>query len=213
MAVRNPARRAIPVKPIKPPPEIKITERAHAPAILLDGAGARNADIPMTKAMLGPAFSELATKRVVKRSGVTKGRYGKPGFVRLAVAREQLVAVPNRAPRKPATAANPVDLDMPLAGSAALTIGELEAFVQRFREAQAPLLEERSRAIDARIAELQRYLAVAVGDDFRNTTAMANAAVRELDNVEHAVTAKSSRASNRLPDRRSSPVWRAMSER
>jgi hypothetical protein len=74
-----------------------------------------------------------------------------------------------------------------LAGSPALTIGELEAFVQSFREAQAPLPDELSRVIDARITELQRYLAVAVGDGFHNTMAMANAALRELDEVEHSV--------------------------
>lgn len=73
-----------------------------------------------------------------------------------------------------------------------MTIADLEAFVGEFRAAQAPLLEERSRAIGARIAQLQQHLAVATGDDFRNTMAMANAALRELDAVEHDVAALAS---------------------
>jgi hypothetical protein len=86
------------------------------------------------------------------------------------------------------------------------------AFIEEFRNAQAPLLAERSRAIGARIAELQRYLAVATGDDFRNTMAMANAARRELDAVERSVTAEV--IASLTPDA-DSPlflVWQAIAE-
>lgn len=202
-------------KPSGAEAHIKVTQRANDLALTLADAGAAGAAIPVTKDLMGPALAELVAKGVVKRSGMTKGRYGKPGVVRIVVAREQLVPVKNRASRAP-IAAQPTQLDMPLAaapGAAALTIDELEAFVQTFRHAQAALLEERSRAIGARIAMLQPYLAVATGDDFRNTMAMANAALRELDDVEHAVNAEV--IARLKPDAGSPlfPVWRAMAGR
>jgi hypothetical protein len=190
---------------MKPPPQVRITQRAYALAVTLYDAGAAAAEIPVMHDMTGPAFSELAIKGVAKPSGLTKGRYGKPGFVRLTIGREQLVVVPNRTSRKPTIAAT-----QPRGESRALTIGEFEAFVQRFHEAREPLLAEQSRAIGARIAELQRYLAVAVGDDFRNTMAMTNVPLRELDDVAHSVDAEVIACLK--PDAGSPlfPVWRAM---
>ncbi len=84
------------------------------------------------------------------------------------------------------------------------------AFIQEFRNAQAPLLAERSRAIGARIAELQRYLAVATGDDFRNTMPMA--ALRELDDVEHTVTAEVIAGLTPAADSPIFLVWQAIAE-
>jgi hypothetical protein len=57
-------------------------------AVTLHEAGAAAGENPVTEAMLGPAFSELVTKGIARRNGVTERRHGKPGSVRLAVGRE-----------------------------------------------------------------------------------------------------------------------------
>jgi hypothetical protein len=197
----------------KPAPLLKITQKAYELASALYLAGADKAAIPIQREILGPAFLELTAKRVAVRTGVTKGRYGNPGFVRLLVQREQLVPVPNRASRKPARTKPSAPVDVPRDTAQPLTIEDIEAFARSFRELQQTLLEDRSRAIGSRIAELQRYLAISTGDDFRNTMAMANAALRELDEVEQAVNAE---VVERLEPDAESPlfaVWLALNDR
>jgi hypothetical protein len=160
---------------------IRVTHKAYDLAVNLFDNDADKVETPVTKDMIGLALSELTSKGVAKRIGLTKGRYGKLGSVKLLVRPDALLTVANRSSRKRGSAnqATPV-----------LTIDELEEFIAAYHRVQEPLIEERSRAITSRISELQRYLAVSTGDDFRNTMAMANAALRQLDEIEHEVSAE-----------------------
>jgi hypothetical protein len=119
----------------------------------------------------------------------------------LLVRPDALLTIANRSSRKRGSAnqATPV-----------LTIDEFEEFIAAYHRVQEPLIEERSRAITSRISELQRYLEVSTGDDFRNTMAMANAALRQLDEIEREVSAE---VIARLKPRPQSPLyatWTAM---
>jgi hypothetical protein len=195
MAVKELKRAAVGAAPIR------VTHKAYDLAVSLFDNDADKGERPVTKDMIGAALSELTSKGVAKRIGLTKGRYGKLGSVRLLVRPEALLTVANRSSRKreSASQATPV-----------LTIDELDEFIAAYHRAQEPLIQERSRAITSRISELQQYLAVSTGDDFRNTMAMANAALRQLDEIEHQVGAE---VIARLKPRPQSPlhvVWTAM---
>jgi hypothetical protein len=175
MAVKELKRAAVVAAPIR------VTHKAYALAVSLFDNDADKGERPVTKDMIGPALSELTSKGVAKRIGLTKGRYGKLGSVRLLVRPDALLTVANRSSRKreSASQATPV-----------LTIDELDEFIAAYHRAQEPLIQQRSRAITSRISELQQYLGVSTGDDFRNTMAMANAALRQLDEIEHEVSAE-----------------------
>src|ERR1035441_6293962 len=180
---------------------IRAAKKAYDLAVNLFDNDADKVETPVTKDMIGLALSELTSKGVAKRIGLTKGRYGKLGSVKLLARPDALLTVANRSSRKRGSAnqATPV-----------LTIDELEEFIAAYHRAQEPLIQERLRAITSRISELQQYLAVSTGDDFRNTMAMANAALRQLDEIEHRVGAE---VIARLKPRPQSPlhvVWTAM---
>ena len=195
MAVKELKRAAVVAAPIR------VTHKAYALAVSLFDNDADKGERPVTKDMIGAALSELTSKGVAKRIGLTKGRYGKLGSVKLLVRPDALLTVANRSSRKRGSAnqATPV-----------LTIDELEEFIAAYHRVQEPLIEERSRAITSRISELQQYLAVSTGDDFRNTMAMTNAALRQLDEIEHEVSAE---VITRLKPSPQSPLyatWTAM---
>ena len=180
---------------------IRVTHKAYDFALNLFDNDADKVETPVTKDMTGAALSELTSKGVAKRIGLTKGRNGKLGSVKLLVRPDALLTVANRSSRKreSASQATPV-----------LTIDELDEFIAAYHRAQEPLIQERSRAITSRISELQQYLAVSTGDDFRNTMAMASAALRQLDEIEHEVSAE---VIARLKPSQQSPlqaVWMAM---
>ena len=151
MAVKELKRAAVVAAPIR------VTHKAYALAVSLFDNDANKGERPVTKDMIGAALSELTSKGVAKRIGLTKGRYGKLGSVKLLVRPDALLTVANRSSRKRGSAnqATPV-----------LTIDELEEFIAAYHRVQEPLIEERSRAITSRISELQRYLAVSNGRRF-----------------------------------------------
>jgi hypothetical protein len=202
MAVKELKRAAVVAAPIR------VTHKAYALAVSLFDNDADKGERPVTKDMIGAALSELTSKGVAKRIGLTKGRYGKLGSVKLLVRPDALLTVANRSSRKPN--AKNVQRESANQATPVLTIDELEEFIAAYHRAQEPLIEERSRAITSRISELQQYLGLSTGDDFRNTMAMTNAALRQLDEIEHEVSAE---VITRLKPRPQSPlhvVWTAM---
>ena len=124
MAVKELKRAAVGAAPIR------VTHKAYDLAVSLFDNDADKGERPVTKDMIGAALSELTSKGVAKRIGLTKGRYGKLGSVRLLVRPEALLTVANRSSRKreSASQATPV-----------LTIDELEEFVAAYHRAQEPL--------------------------------------------------------------------------
>jgi hypothetical protein len=160
--------------------------------------------------MLGPALSELTAKGVAKRIGLTRGRYGKPGRVKLLVRRDQLIPVPNRTSRKANADAKVHLREKTDCATPALTIDTLEEFVRAYRREQEQLIAERSRTIASQISQLQQHLAVAKGNDFRNTMLMASAALRQLDDVEHEVNAEVIARLKPVPQSPLFSVWSAM---
>jgi hypothetical protein len=154
----------------------------------LFAAEANKKPVPVTKEMLASKLSELTDKkkRIALRQGQSPGRFGKPGSVKLLVAKNAIEPVPNRAPRR---TANIVKGDAGDNRLFTLSITALEGFVTDYREKEAPLRAARTRAVEASIAELQKHLGVAQGLDFRNTMAMANHKLKKLDAIDHEVSA------------------------
>ena len=111
---------------------IRVTQKAYDLAVNLFDNDADKGETPVTKDMTGPALSELTSKGVAKRIGLTKGRYGKLGSVKLLVRPDSLLTVANRSSQKreSASQATPV-----------LTIDELEEFIATYHRAQEPLIE------------------------------------------------------------------------
>ncbi len=174
----------------QPPTRIKVTQTAYELALRLYDAEANKKAVPVTKDMLSQKLSELTDKkkRVAVRQGQTPGRFGKSGTVRLLVPKEALEPIPNRAPRGSGGRAA-VRKAAAEAGvqRGRLSIAALEEFVKDYRRAEAPIREERTKAATERIAELQKHLGAAKGDDFRNTMAMANAELKKLDEIDQEI--------------------------
>jgi len=176
------------------PSKIKVTQTAYDLAMKLFAAEANKRPVPVTKDMLESKLSELTDKKknVAQRQGQTPGRFGKPGTVKLLVPKDQLEPIPNRAPRGSGTGTRRQARKAVLEGTApkvGVSIAALEEFVKAYRREEQPIREERTKAVSARIAELQKHLGTAKGDDFRNTMAMANAELKKLDEIDQEVAA------------------------
>jgi len=186
--------------------KIKVTQTAYDLAMKLFAAQANKKPVPVTKEMLASKLSELTDKKknIALRQGQSPGRFGKPGTVKLLVAKDALEPIPNRAPRRTANVAKG---DSRLF---TLSIAALEGFVTEYREKEAPLRAARTRAVEASIAELQEHLGVAQGLDFRNTMAMANRELKKLDEIDHEVTALVLNEVNPGSSSPLYPIWKAM---
>jgi hypothetical protein len=124
-----------------------------------------------------------------------------------------LEPIPNRAPRGTGTATRRQSRKAIADGSATkagLSIAALEEFVKTYRRQEVPVRDERTKAVSARIAELQKHLGAAKGDDFRNTMAMANAELKKLDEIDQEVAAEVLEELNPGPNSPLYVVWRAM---
>jgi hypothetical protein len=176
---------SVATSPKPAPSKIKVTQTAYDLAMRLFAAHADETPVPVTEDMIASRLSELTAgkKKVAQRLGFAPGRYSKPGTVKLLVDKSALEPVAHRTPRKPKHA----DQTASAAARTKLLIDDLERFVRLYREAEAPLRTEQTRAVDGRIAELQKHLAIAKGDDFRNTMAMANRELRALDEIGRKV--------------------------
>src|SRR5450631_1065635 len=88
--------------------KIKVTQTAYDLAMKLFAAQANKKPVPVTKEMLASKLSELTDKKknIALRQGQSPGRFGKPGTVKLLVAKDALESIPNRAPRRTANVAN-----------------------------------------------------------------------------------------------------------
>jgi hypothetical protein len=197
------------------PSRIKVTQTAYDLAMRLFAAEANKKPVPVTKDMLESKLSELTDKKknVAQRQGQTPGRFGKPGTVKLLVPKEALEPIPNRAPRGSGTGprrqGRKVGVEAPLS-KAGLSIAALEEFAKAYRRAEGPIREERTRAVSARIAELQKYLGSAKGDDFRNTMVMANAELKKLDEIDQEVAAEVLEELNPGSNSPLYAIWKAM---
>jgi DNA-binding transcriptional MerR regulator len=197
------------------PAKIKVTQTAYDLAMRLFAAEANKKPVPVTKDMLEQKLSELTDKKknIAQRQGQTPGRFGKPGTVKLLVPKDVLEPIPNRAPRGSGTTGRRQTrraVAESAAPKAGLSIAALEEFVKAYRRQEVPIREERSRAVSSRIAELQKHLGSAKGDDFRNTMAMANAELKKLDEIDQEVAAE---VLEELNPGSGSPlyvVWKAM---
>jgi hypothetical protein len=205
----------MPVNNGQAPSRIKVTQTAYDLAMKLFAAEANKKPVPVTKDMLESKLSELTDKKknVAQRQGQTPGRFGKPGTVKLLVPKDLLEPIPNRAPRGSGTATRrqgrkPV-LDAGIS-KAGLSIAALEEFVKTYRREEVPVREERTKAVSARIAELQKHLGSSKGDDFRNTMAMANAELKKLDEIDQEVAAEVLEELNPGSNSPLFAVWKAM---
>jgi hypothetical protein len=197
------------------PSRIKVTQTAYDLAMKLFAAEANKKPVPVTKDMLESKLSELTDKKknVAQRQGQTPGRFGKPGTVKLLVPKEALEPIPNRAPRGSGTTTRRVPRKLPGDGAvpkAGLSIAALEEFVKAYRREEGPVREERTKAVSARIGELQKHLGSAKGDDFRNTMAMANAELKKLDEIDQEVAAEVLEELNPGPASPLFVIWKAM---
>lgn len=167
------------------PSKIKVTQTAYDLAMRLFAAHANETPVPVTEEMIASRLSELTagSKKVAQRLGFAPGRYSKPGTVKLLVDKSMLEPLAHRAPRK----VKRVDQRIAAAVQTKLSIDDLERFISRYREIEAPLRAEHTKAVNARIAEIQKHLVIATGDDFRNTMAMANRELRALDEIDKRV--------------------------
>ena len=186
--------------------KIKVTQTAYDLAMKLFAAQANKKPVPVTKEMLASKLSELTDKKknIALRQGQSPGRFGKPGTVKLLVAKDALEPIPNRAPRRTANVAKG---DSRLF---TLSIAALEGFVTDYREKEAPLRAARTKAVEASIAELQEHFGVAQGLDFRNTMAMANRELKKLDEIDHEVAALVLNEINPGSSSPLYPIWKAM---
>ena len=197
------------------PSKIKVTQTAYDLAMKLFAAEANKKPVPVTKDMLESKLSELTDKKknVAQRQGQTPGRFGKPGTVKLLVPKDALEPIPNRAPRGSGTTtrrqARKAVSDAPTS-KLGLSIAALEEFVKAYRREEIPIREERTKAVSARIAELQKHLGAAKGDDFRNTMAMANAELKKLDEIDQEVAAEVLEELNPGPSSPLFAIWKAM---
>ena len=197
------------------PSKIKVTQTAYDLAMKLFAAEANKKPVPVTKDMLESKLSELTDKKknIAQRQGQTPGRFGKPGTVKLLVPKDALEPIPNRAPRGSGGAARRqaqklvVNAGAPKTG---LSIAALEEFVKAYRREEGPIREERTRVVSARIADLQKHLGAAKGDDFRNTMAMANAELKKLDEIDQEVAAEVLNELNPGPNSPLYVIWKAM---
>jgi len=197
------------------PSRIKVTQTAYDLAMKLFAAEANKKPVPVTKDMLESKLSELTDKKknIAQRQGQTPGRFGKPGTVKLLVAKEVLEPIPNRAPRGTGAATRRQSrkaIPDGAATKAGLSIAALEEFVKTYRREEVPVRDERTKAVSARIAELQKHLGSAKGDDFRNTMAMANAELKKLDEIDQEVAAEVLEELNPGPNSPLYVVWKAM---
>jgi hypothetical protein len=195
--------------------KIKVTQTAYDLAMKLFAAEANKRPVPVTKDMLESKLSELTDKKknVAQRQGQTPGRFGKPGTVKLLVPKDVLEPIPNRAPRgSGAVTRRQAHKGVAENGlsKAGLSIAALEEFVKAYRREEAPVREERTKAVSARIAELQKHLGAAKGDDFRNTMAMANAELKKLDEIDQEVAAAVLEELNPGPSSPLFVIWKAM---
>jgi len=197
------------------PSKIKVTQTAYDLAMKLFAAEANKKPVPVTKDMLESKLSELTDKKknVAQRQGQTPGRFGKPGTVKLLVAKDVLEPIPNRAPRGSGTTTRrqvrKAVAEAP-ASRVGLSIAALEEFVKAYRREEGPIREERTKAVSARIVELQKHLGAAKGDDFRNTMAMANAELKKLDEIDQEVAAEVLEELNPGPNSPLFAIWKAM---
>jgi hypothetical protein len=196
------------------PSRIKVTQTAYDLAMKLFAAEANKKPVPVTKDMLESKLSELTDKKknIAQRQGQTPGRFGKPGTVKLLVPKDVLEPIPNRAPRGSGTIrrqTRKITPDVPIS-KAGLSIAALEEFVKSYRREEGPVREERTKAVSMRIAELQKHLGSAKGDDFRNTMAMANAELKKLDEIDQEVAATVLEELNPGPNSPLYVVWKAM---
>jgi hypothetical protein len=194
------------------PDKIKVTQTAYDLAMKLFAAEANKKPVPVTKDMLASKLSELTDKKkkIALRQGQSPGRYGKPGTVRLIVAKDAIEPIPNRAPRRRTSSANVVREETADTRLFTLSIAALEGFVQEYRQKEAPLRVERTRSVETSIAQLQSHLSTAKGDDFRNTIAMANRELKKLDEIDHEVAAAVLAEMNPGPGSPLYPIWKAM---
>jgi hypothetical protein len=198
------------------PSKIKVTQTAYDLAMKLFAAEANKKPVPVTKDMLESKLSELTDKKknIAQRQGQTPGRFGKPGTVKLLVPKDVLEPIPNRAPRGSGGASRRLGRKIaPIeAGNArvGVSIAALEEFVKAYRRQEIPVREERTKAVSARIADLQKHLGTAKGDDFRNTMAMANAELKKLDEIDQEVAAEVLEELNPGPNSPLYVVWKAM---
>ncbi len=197
------------------PSKIKVTQTAYDLAMKLFAAEANKKPVPVTKEMLESKLSELTDKKksVAQRQGQTPGRFGKPGTVKLLVPKDLLEPIPNRAPRGSGTATRRLTRKASVEGAAlkaGLSIAALEEFVKAYRREEGPIREERTKAVSARISELQKHLGAAKGDDFRNTMAMANAELKKLDEIDQEVAAEVLEELNPGPNSPLYIIWKAM---
>jgi len=197
------------------PSKIKVTQTAYDLAMKLFAVEANKKPVPVTKDMLDSKLSELTDKKknIAQRQGQTPGRFGKPGTVKLLVPKDLLEPIPNRAPRGSGTTTRRQVRKTGLDGAApkvGLSIAALEEFVKAYRREEGPVREERTKAVSARIAELQKHLGSAKGDDFRNTMAMANAELKKLDEIDQEVAAEVLEELNPGPNSPLFAVWKSM---
>ncbi len=196
------------------PNKIKVTQTAYDLAMRLFAAEANKKPVPVTKEMLESKLSELTDKKknIAQRQGQTPGRFGKPGTVKLLVTKDVLEPIPNRAPRGSGILRRQgrKTVDESPGAKAGLSIAALDEFVKSYRREEGPVREERTKAVSARIAELQKHLGTAKGDDFRNTMAMANAELKKLDEIDQEVAADVLENLNPGPNSPLYSVWKAM---
>lgn len=197
------------------PSKIKVTQTAYDLAMKLFAADANKKPVPVTKEMLESKLSELTDKKknVAQRQGQTPGRFGKPGTVKLLVPKDALEPIPNRAPRGSGTTTRRQVRKAVVDGAvskAGLSIAALEEFVKSYRREEGPIRDDRTKAVSGRIAELQKHLGAAKGDDFRNTMAMANAELKKLDEIDGEVAAEVLEALNPGSNSPLYIVWKAM---
>lgn len=197
------------------PSKIKVTQTAYDLAMKLFAAEANKKPVPVTKDMLESKLSELTDKKknIAQRQGQTPGRFGKPGTVKLLVPKDLLEPIPNRAPRGSGGGTRRLSRKTgvdSLVAKAGLSVAALEEFVKTYRREEGPVREERTKAVAARIADLQKHLGAARGDDFRNTMAMANAELKKLDEIDQEVAAEVLEALNPGPNSPLYVVWKAM---
>jgi hypothetical protein len=175
------------VRAAKPKGPILLVTSAFNAAHKLYAAGALAGAIPYERdAFDRKDIAALENKGVVRKTGATPGRFGKPGMIQLLVDGDDIREIPNRAPRKGKadTVATPRTART---APARLSFAALKAFTAELDAAVASESEARMISIEDGLAHLQAHLAIAKGDDFRNTIAMVNARLKEQDDVTAAV--------------------------
>jgi hypothetical protein len=161
----------------------RLTRTAYDLAMRLFDVEADKRPVNVTSEMIHSKLSELTNPKrpVAERKGAQRGRFGKRGTVQLLVRKQQLRPIPDRT--RSATGLKSVPT-LSSFRQKPLTIDELEQFVLAYRRHENSLRQGRGNAIQERIDALQKHLAIAKGDDFRNTIVMTSKELATQDNLD-----------------------------